>query len=319
MLNFLLLAAGFVLLIYGAGKLVDAASDLAMRLNVPPIVIGLTIVAFGTSAPELSVNLIAAARHSTDIALGNVIGSNILNILLILGISAFIKPLSVKSNTTWIEIPLAFLSALVVLAMVADPWLDYNRQGIISRSDGIILLFFFIIFLVYNFQLARRGSNEEEKLETQLYSVPKAILFIILGLALLVFGGRLIVDNAVALARLAGLSERIIGLTVVSIGTSLPELATSIVAARKKSTDLAIGNVVGSNIFNIFLILGLSSVVYPIPLAKGAMMDIFANIVASALLFIFIFIGKGRRLERWEGIFFIMLYLAYLLWLIFQP
>lgn len=320
MLNILLLAAGFVVLIYGANKLVDAASDLALRLKVPPIVIGLTIVAFGTSAPELSVNLIAAARHSTDIALGNIIGSNILNILLILGISSAIAPLTVKSNTTWIEIPLAFLSALVVLAMVSDIWLDQAGQGKVSRSDGIILLFFFIIFLVYNFQLARRGIAEgEEAPETKLYSLPMAVFYILFGLALLVLGGRLIVDNAVALARLAGLSERLIGLTVVSIGTSLPELATSIVAARKKSTDLAIGNVVGSNIFNVFLVLGLSSIVYPIPISGGNVFDILVNILASALLFIFLFTGKGRRLERWEGILFVLLYLAYLIWLILQP
>ncbi len=319
MLNILLLAAGFVVLIYGANKLVDAASDLALRLKVPPIVIGLTIVAFGTSAPELSVNLIAAARHSTDIALGNIIGSNILNILLILGISSAIAPLAVKSNTTWIEIPLASLSALVVLAMVSDIWLDQAGQGLISRSDGIILLFFFIIFLVYNFQLARKGIGEEEAPETKLYSLPMAVFYILFGLALLVLGGRLIVDNAVALARLAGLSERLIGLTVVSIGTSLPELATSIVAARKKSTDLAIGNVVGSNIFNVFLVLGLSSIVYPIPISGGNIFDILVNILASALLFIFLFTGKGRRLERWEGILFVLLYLAYLIWLILQP
>lgn len=319
MLNILLLAAGFVVLIYGANKLVDAASDLALRLKVPPIVIGLTIVAFGTSAPELSVNLIAAARHSTDIALGNIIGSNILNVLLILGISSAIAPLTVKSNTTWIEIPLAFLSALVVLAMVSDIWLDQAGQGKVSRSDGIILLFFFIIFLVYNFQLARKGMGDEEAPETKLYSLPMAVFYILFGLALLVLGGRLIVDNAVALARLAGLSERLIGLTVVSIGTSLPELATSIVAARKKSTDLAIGNVVGSNIFNVFLVLGLSSIVYPIPITGGNIFDILVNILASALLFIFLFTGKGRRLERWEGILFLLLYLAYLIWLILQP
>ncbi|HQU58089.1 MAG: calcium/sodium antiporter [Phaeodactylibacter sp.] len=316
MLNFLLLTIGFVFLIYGANKLVDAASDLARRLNVPNLVIGLTIVAFGTSAPELSVNLIAAARHSTDIALGNVIGSNILNILLILGISALFAPLSVKSSTTWIEIPLAFLSALVVLAMAADPWLDQAGQDVISRSDGIILLFFFTIFLVYNFQLARRGGNEEESMETKLYTTPKAVLYILFGLALLLVGGRLIVDNAVALARLAGWPERIIGLTVVSIGTSLPELATSIVAARKRNTDLAIGNIVGSNIFNVFLILGLSSVIYPIPVAEGAIFDILVNILASALLFVFIFTGKGRRLDRSEGILFLLIYFAYLVWLI---
>jgi cation:H+ antiporter len=318
LINFLLLTVGFVILIYGANKLVDAASDLALRLNVPKIVIGLTIVAFGTSAPELSVNLLAAAKQNSDIALGNVIGSNILNILLILGIAAFITPLGVKSNTTWIEIPLALLAALLVLAATSERWLgQMGEASVISRSEGLFLLAFFIIFLVYNFQLARQGSNEEMDIEAKLYSMPKAILFITLGLGLLVLGGQLIVNNAVVIAKELGLSERLIGLTVVSIGTSLPELATSVAAARKKSVDLAIGNIVGSNIFNVFLVLGLSALITPIPVSPEALLDILVNILASTLLFLFLFTGRGRQLERLEGSVFLLIYATYLAFLIF--
>lgn len=315
MLDLLILIAGFVLLIFGANMLVDSASALAHRLKVPNIVIGLTIVAFGTSSPELSVNLMAAAGHNADLVLGNVVGSNILNILLILGISALYAPLTVKSNTTWIEIPLAFLAALMVLVAAADVFLDQAQGNIITRSEGIVMIFFFIIFLVYTFQLIRR-NRAEEPLEVKAYSVPRSILFIILGLALLVIGGRLIVEGATNIARILGISERVIGLTVISIGTSLPELATSIVAARKKNTDMAIGNIVGSNIFNVFFILGASAVVFPVPVTAPSFIDLGLHILASALLFLFIFTGRGHRLERWEGALFLGMYAFYLGYLV---
>jgi cation:H+ antiporter len=318
LINLLLLTAGFIALVYGANKMVDAASDLALRLNVPKIVIGLTIIAFGTSAPELAVNVLAAVNQNPEIALGNVIGSNILNILLILGLAAFITPLSVKTNTTWIEIPLALLAALLVLASISEQWLGQaGEAALISRTDGLFLLAFFIIFLVYNFQLARQGSIDGLGIETKLYPLPKAILFIVLGLGLLLVGGQLIVSNAVVIAQQFGLSERLIGLTVVSIGTSLPELATSVAAARKKSVDLAIGNIVGSNIFNVFLVLGLSALITPIPVSPEALLDVLVSILASALLFFFLFTGKGRQLERLEGGIFLFIYAAYLGFLIF--
>ncbi|MCB9292281.1 MAG: calcium/sodium antiporter [Lewinellaceae bacterium] len=315
MLDLLILLAGFVLLVYGANMLVDSASALAHRLKVPNIVIGLTIVAFGTSSPELAVNLMAATSHNAGIVLGNVVGSNILNILLILGISALYAPLAVKSNTTWIEIPLAFLAALLVLTAAADVALDQAGGNVITRSEGIVMIFFFVIFLVYTFQLIRR-AQADEPLEVKAYSTPKSILFIVLGLALLVLGGRFIVQGATAIALLLGLSERIIGLTVVSVGTSLPELATSIIAARKKNTDMAIGNIVGSNIFNVFFILGASAIVYPVPVPGPAFFDLGMHILASALLFLFIFTGKGHRLERWEGGLFLALYAGYLAYLV---
>ena len=315
LLNILLLFAGFAALIFGANSLVNAASSIAVKMGIPSIVIGLTIVAFGTSAPELVVNLIAAISGSTEMVLGNVLGSNIFNVLGILGVSAIIFPLTVKTSTTWIEIPLSLLAAICVLIIGADMFLDDASRNLVSRSEGIVLLLFFAIFLVYNLMVSKSGS-EEEKMDTKDYATGKAVVFIILGLAGLIIGGRLIVDSAVAIAQVIGLSERVIGLTVVSIGTSLPELATSIIAVKKKNVDIAIGNVVGSNIFNIFLILGVSTTVSPVILNEGAFLDIFVNIAAGLLLFIFIFTGKGRRLERWEGIVFLATYIIYVSYLI---
>jgi cation:H+ antiporter len=315
LVDILLLLVGFVALIYGANALVDAASSLAARWGVPSIVIGLTIVAFGTSAPELVVNVFAATTGSTDMVLGNVLGSNIFNVLGILGISALVYPLTVKSNTTWIEIPLSLLAAICVLVVSSDIFLDGSDANFISRSDGIILLLFFLIFLVYNLMVAKGGGADEE-ISTKDYSTGKAVFFIVLGLAGLVVGGRLIVISAVSIAEVVGLSERVIGLTVVSIGTSLPELATSIIAVRKKNVDIAIGNVVGSNIFNIFLILGISGTIVPLGINPDSLFDIMVNIITGLLLFIFVFTGRGRKVERWEGAVFVVGYVAYVTYLI---
>lgn len=312
--DILLILVGFAALIYGATKLVDAASSLAAKMGVPSIVIGLTIVAFGTSAPELVVNVFAAVSGSTQMVLGNVLGSNIFNVLAILGISSMIFPLTVKTNTTWIEIPLSLLAAICVFVIGADYMLD-GQENLISRSDAITLLLFFLIFLVYNLFTAKGGAGEEV-IVTEDYSTGKAILFIVIGLVGLIIGGRLIVTSAVSIAEVIGISERVIGLTVVSIGTSLPELATSIIAVRKKNVDIAIGNVVGSNIFNIFLILGVSGTVMPLTIDENSFFDITMNIVASLLLFLFVFTGKGRQLERWEGIVLLGLYVGYLTYLI---
>jgi cation:H+ antiporter len=317
MLFLLLFIPGFFLLIYGANVLVDSASSLAKRYNIPNIVIGLTIVAFGTSAPELVVNVFSAAEGNTSLALGNVIGSNIFNVAAILGISAIIYPLVVKSNTTWIEVPLAFLAALLVIIIANDSLIDRSPVSFISRTDGIILLLFFVIFLAYNFQLIGKGDFSED-IQVKNMKPGKAVLLILAGLALLVAGGRMIVYSAVELATLWGMPERIIGLTIVAAGTSLPELATSVVAARKKNTDIAVGNIVGSNIFNIFFILGLTAVIEPIPFQAAAQVDLLANLALSLLLFAFIFKGKGRRLEKWEGIIFIFFYLGYIAFLIWN-
>ncbi|HAX95093.1 MAG TPA: sodium:proton exchanger, partial [Prolixibacteraceae bacterium] len=265
---FVLLIVGFLPLIYGANLLVDSASSLAKRYNIPNMVIGLTIVAFGTSAPELVVNVFSAVQKNADLALSNVIGSNIFNVAAILGISAIISPLAVRSATTWIEVPLALLGGLIVFVVGNDILIDKAGSSLISRIDGIVLLVFFIIFLVYNYQMIRKGDYSDE-IPIKDIAPGKATFLIFAGLALLVAGGKMIVYSAVELATAWGMPERLIGLTIVSIGTSLPELATSVVAATKKNTDIAVGNIVGSNIFNVFFILGTSAVIYPVPIPAG--------------------------------------------------
>lgn len=317
MLSVILILAGFFVLIYGANFLVDGASSLASKFNVPNMVIGLTIVAFGTSAPELVVNVIAAIGNDTEIVMGNVIGSNIFNVAAILGLCAIIAPLTVKSNTTWIEIPLSLLSAIVVLVLANDLFLDQSALSFVGRADGFILLLFFAVFLGYNIHLSLSGRSAEE-VEVKDYTKLKSLLLIIAGLVMLIVGGRLIVSNAVKIAQLIGLSERVIALTIVSIGTSLPELATSLIAVRKNNVDLAIGNVVGSNIFNVFFILGISSVITRVPVMGANLTDLYVNIIFSVLLFLFVFTGRGRKVERWEGAIFLLGYLTYvglLLWL----
>lgn len=311
-LSFVLLLLGFVVLVYGADKLVDAASGLAANYGIPNIVIGLTIVAFGTSAPELVVNVFASISGSSEMVIGNVLGSNIFNVLAILGISSIIYPLTVKSSTTWIEIPLSFLAAIMVLILANDFLLNGGVSNFISFGDGLVLLMFFIVFIVYNITVSMNPGENSDSVEISKYSTGQAVIWILVGLGGLILGGKLIVDNAVELAVSFGLSERVIGLTIVSIGTSMPELATSIAAVRKKKVDIAIGNVVGSNIFNIFFILGISASILPVTISEPNFIDIWMNILAGLLLFVFVFTGKGRKLERWEGMILLGLYVAYL-------
>jgi cation:H+ antiporter len=310
MLNLLFLVTGFVPLIYGANLLVDSASALAKRFNIPNIVIGLTIVAFGTSAPEMVVNVLSSLEGKSDLSLGNIIGSNIFNTLVILGIASIIFPLTVKSNTTWIEIPLALLAATAVLFLANDKIIDGAAISSISRIDGLILLLFFAIFMAYNIVLMKGGGYEED-FQVKSYSPLIAGLLILAGLALIIAGGKIIVESAVRFAQNMGISERIIGLTIVAAGTSLPELATSIVAARKRNVDIAIGNVVGSNLFNIFFVLGISSIINPVIPQTMSNLDMMVNLTASVLLFLFIFTGKGRRLDRWEGAVLLTVFIAY--------
>ncbi|TVQ19990.1 MAG: sodium:calcium antiporter [Bacteroidetes bacterium] len=314
MLQALLLIAGLILLVYGASLLVDSASALAKTFHVPDIVIGLTIVAFGTSAPELLVNVYAAIEQSSAIALGNVAGSNLFNVMLILGISAAFYPITVKSSTTWTEIPLALLSALVFLVMANDAFLDPGTSSLISRADGIVLLLFFAIFIAYNIHLAIKGDTSEIP-TVKIMSKWKSTLLLLVGLAMLIAGGRMMVGAAIQMAEFWGMSERLIALTIISVGTSLPELATSIVAAFKKNTDIAIGNVVGSNIFNVFLVLGTTAVISPVTIPAGANIDLLLNVIVSFMLFAFIFTGKGRRIDRAEGIIFLAMYIAYIVYI----
>ncbi len=315
MLTYILFVIGFVLLISGANILVEGSASIAKKLNISSIVIGLTIVAFGTSAPEFIVNIFASVQGNTDIAIGNIIGSNISNILLILGVSSIIYPLATQENTVWKEIPLSLLAAILLGVMVNDTLIDGGTFSGLTRIDGIVFLSFFIIFLYYTFGISK-VSGENTDLEIKEMSYMKSSFYVAGGLLGLVFGGKWIVDGAIKIAEGFNVSQSLIGLTVVAIGTSLPELATSAVAAYKKQSDIAIGNVVGSNIFNIFWILGFSSVINPLPFSKDSVIDIIMTIVASLILFLIMFIGKKHTVERWQGIIMILMYVGYVAYLI---
>ncbi|MEY4046895.1 MAG: hypothetical protein RL284_446, partial [Bacteroidota bacterium] len=303
------------LLISGANILVEGSASIAKKLNISSIVIGLTIVAFGTSAPEFIVNIFASVQGNTEIAIGNIIGSNISNILLILGVSSIIYPLATQENTVWKEIPLSLLAAILLGVLVNDTLIDGGTFSGLTRIDGIVFLAFFIIFLYYTFGISK-VSGENTDLEIKEMSYMKSSFYVAGGLLGLVFGGKWIVDGAIKIAEGFNVSQSLIGLTVVAIGTSLPELATSAVAAYKKQSDIAIGNVVGSNIFNIFWILGFSSVINPLPFSKDSAIDVIMTIVASLILFLIMFIGKKHTVERWQGVIMILMYVGYVAYLI---
>lgn len=317
-LNLVLLAIGFVLLIKGADWLVSGAASIAKRYNIPELVIGLTIVAFGTSTPELVVNVLASFKGSNDIALGNIIGSNNFNLFFILGIAGIIYPLSVKRNTVWREIPYSLLAALIVLLIANDVFVDGAAGNRIDRTDGIMLLLFFAAFLYYAYLSTKTDDAPEDNEEIKVMSGLKSAGFTLAGLALLVAGGKLVVDNAIDIARTLQVSEKLIGLTIVAAGTSLPELATSAVAAMKKRSDIAVGNVVGSNIFNVFFILGLSAVIKPINYNLSFNTDCLLLIVGTILLFGVMFVGKRHILGRLEAVVLLLVFLGYTCYLIFE-
>jgi cation:H+ antiporter len=312
-----LLIFGFVLLIKGADWLVSGTSSLAKKYNVSELVIGLTVVAFGTSTPELVVNIIASAREYDEVVFGNIIGSNIFNLLMILGIAGLIYPINVKVKTVWKEIPYSILAGLVLLLLVNDVHLWKQEENLCRLLDGIILLIFFIFFLIYVLRNLKaegdKGTND-----TKVYGTLRTIVYIIIGFAGLIIGGRLVVKNAVEIANRLSVSEKLIGLTIVSIGTSLPELATSAVAAIKKKSDLAIGNVIGSNIFNIFLILGISGIISPLNYNTTFNTDIFVYILGTSFLFIAMFTGGKKKLDRWEAVLLLLYFIAYMAFLIWR-
>ncbi len=312
-LEIILLIAGFVLLVFGADWLVNGASALAKRYNISDLAIGLTIVAFGTSAPELVVNVFAAAQGSHDIVLGNIIGSNNFNLLVILGIAGIITPLAVQHSTVWKEIPFSLLAVALLFIFAND--IFSGGAGVISRVDGIILLVFFGWFLWYVANQLKKDPSDAE-IVTKKYPGWKMALLIVGGLIALVAGGRLVVTSAVDMARAIGISEKIIGLTIIAAGTSLPELATSVVAAVKKNNDIAVGNIIGSNIFNIFLILGLSSVINPVSYSQVFNTDLMLLTAGTLLLFFAMFTGKKHKLDRWEAVVLLLMYVGYTIYLV---
>lgn len=305
LLQFLLLAVGFVMLVKGADWFVDGASGIAEKFRIPPLIIGLTIVAMGTSAPEAAVSITATLKGTADITVGNIVGSNILNVLVILGLSAVITPLAVGKSTVRYELP--FLIGITVLLLLL------GLDGTVSLTDGLILLLFFALYLTYLFVMAKKGMAEIEESDKHL-KLWQALLATAVGLALVIYGSDLTVDAASAIARMLGLSERFIGLTIVALGTSLPELVTSVTAARKGSADIAIGNIVGSNVFNILFVVGLSSLVRPVPFAANFRVDLL--VALAAVMFLLLASFRKRKLSRVDGAIMLAGYAAYFVYLI---
>ncbi len=330
-----LIIAGFVALIYGADWLVEGASGVAKKYGVSDLIIGLTIVAFGTSMPEFVVNMVAASEHNSEIAITNILGSNIINIFVILGCTALIYPVSSSVQSRKFDIPWSMLAALLVLffAVYSSPgwlrvesffsvridhatWSDLGHLSwgeanfsFISGIGGFVLLVFFVLFLWHTFRNAKSSESHGEYKPVVLW---KAVLLIVVGLVALVVGGEVIVKSATSIAHALGVSDAIIGLTVVALGTSLPELATSCMAAVKKNCDIALGNVIGSNIFNIFFILGTSAVIFPLPGYKGLELDAVMAALGSAMVMLFVYTTRRHEIKRWHGGVLLLIYAAYL-------
>ncbi len=318
LISILLVILGFAFLIKGADWMVDGATALAKKNNVSDLAIGLTIVSFGTSAPELVVNSIASFQGQSDIVFGNVIGSNNFNLFVILGITALILPIAVQSSTVWKEIPISFVAA-VLLFVLANNFF-WQDDFVISRLEGAFFLLMFGLFLYYVYSQMRREAPQADAVQQGPLHVDMPNLtiwaLIVMGLAGLVAGGKLVVDNAVEIATTLGVSQKIIGLTIIAAGTSLPELVTSVVAAVKKNSDIAIGNAIGSNIFNIFLILSISSLIHPIAYNPSFNAEIYLFLGGTAFLFLAMFTGVRKKLDRWEAGLLLGVFVLYTVYLI---
>lgn len=316
-MSYILLVVGFALLIKGADWFVDGASKIAKILRISPLLIGLTIVAFGTSSPEATVSILAALDGSAEVSLGNVIGSNIFNITLVVGLTALINPLKVESETIRKEIPFTLLGSTVLLILISDVVLQGLTENLITRSDGLIFLLFFSIFMYYIFEVVR---NSRDKLEVQDESEKakwgKNSIRTVIGLGAIIFGGELVVRNSTEIAVSLGMSETLVGLTIIAIGTSLPELVTSIMAAIKKQSEIALGNIVGSNIFNIFFVLGTSSLITPLPVNGKVFVDIALMLILTVILLIFS--RTNYRIGKKEGSFLAVAYVLYLVFIIIR-
>lgn len=307
----ILIVIGFVALVKGADWLVDGASAIAKRFGISDLVIGLTVVAFGTSMPEFVVNMVSVAHGSTDLAITNILGSNIINTFVILGLTALVYPIVSQKHSRNFDIPLSIIAGVIVFVMVAVNAPFGETEKGISRIGGILLLGFFAFFLYDAFSHAK--DHPEEAAETvKPMGVGKAIGLIILGLIGLSVGGELIVESAIDIATRLGVSQAIIGLTIVALGTSLPELATSVIAAHKHNSDIAIGNVFGSNIFNVFFVLGTSAVIHPLPSYEGIEMDAWMAAIGSIVVWLALRTNKERILKRWAGALLLLIYGGYL-------
>ncbi|MCQ2345394.1 MAG: calcium/sodium antiporter [Paludibacteraceae bacterium] len=316
----LLIIVGFVLLIFSADWLVDGASGLAKHYGVSNLVIGLTVVAFGTSMPEFVVNMVAAMDHNTEIAITNILGSNAINTFVILGMTALIYPISSQPNCRKFDIPWSLLAGILVFLFatytrpVSVTWGNWGafsfQRGFITKIGGTVFLLCFILFLWHSIHFAKQGSEEGE--DIKIMRLPKALVLIIIGLLGLIVGGEVIVKSATHLAHDLGVNDAIIGLTVVALGTSLPELATSCVAAAKHNCDLALGNVIGSNIFNIFFILGVSAMITPLPIYCGLWLDSLMVGLSALMVMLFVYCNREHKITRWHGALMLIVYAAYL-------
>lgn len=323
LLNIIYLVIGLVLILWGANALTDGASAIAKKWGVSDLIIGLTVVAFGTSAPELTISVISAINDNAGMAIGNVVGSNIFNVLMIIGVTALFKPIKIQKNIMTNEIPLVVLSALVLLVMGNSRVLDSSHIAMITRTDGILLLFFFAIFTRYTFSQAKTTSDKKLATEGQpaesqkkIMSVWKALILVLLGLFALVFGGDRFVAGATGIASGLGVSDAIIGLTIVAAGTSLPELATSVTAAVKGQTGIALGNVIGSNIYNVFLVLGCSATIRQLPFGDINNFDLIVLTGGCVLFWLFGWLFKERTITRIEGAILSFSYVGYIIYLI---
>ena len=303
-LQLVLLALGFVMLVKGSDWFVDGAAGIAAKFRIPQIIIGLTIVAMGTSAPEAAVSITAATAGSADITVGNVVGSNIMNVLVILGLACAIVPIAVGKSTLKIDIP--FMIAISVIFLLLG-W-----DGLITRLDGVILLVFFVSYIGYMIWEAIHSNEDGDEIKDM--PIWKLLLSTVIGMALIIFGADVAVDAATKLAQIFGMSERFIGLTVVALGTSLPELFTSVTAARKGNADIAIGNIVGSNIFNILFVVGLSSMVIDVPFAANVRIDMLVAI--ASCVFLWLAALKSKKLARWAGFTMLLGYVGYFVYLL---
>lgn len=309
-MEYVLLVLGFILLIKGADYFVDGASSIAKSLRVPTLVIGLTIVAFGTSAPEAAVSITSALQGQNGIAIGNIVGSNIFNLLIVVGIAAFICPLKVKKSIVVKEFPFTLLSGAVLIILAQDVFFKGSTTNVLDHADGIMLLVFFGIFMYYLIEVALTSRDEVGDEEIQTMSLTKSILFSIGGMIAIVIGGKIVVDAATTVALQWGMSERLVGLTIVAIGTSLPELVTSIIAAKKGESDIALGNVIGSNIFNIFFVLGISASIHPIAVNSAVVVDMIIMMVVTVIAYIFA--ASKMKINKVEGNILTVMYIAYM-------
>lgn len=316
-MKYVILLIGFILLIKSADYFVVGASSTAKALNIPTIIIGLTIVAFGTSAPEAAVSISAAMKGQNDIAIANVVGSNIFNILFVLGISAIIAPVKVQKTTIIKEFPFALLASLVLLILSHDIKFQGYNENALTRSDGLMLFALFSIFMYYLLEMAL-SSKEEMDVEqgSSRDPIAKSILLSIGGIIGIIIGGNLVVDSATNIAIDLGMSENLVGLTIVSIGTSLPELVTSVVAARKGESDIAMGNIIGSNIFNILFVLGASSIIHTIHVQPIVFVDMIIMLIVTGITYVFA-ISK-KQVNRFEGIILTATYIAYMIFIIIR-